>query len=100
AERGTRNSRRRSLAGATLSALFRVPTAAFRVDRAPPAIVRLRDASAPRWVALVRSGVRTDPASWKDERHKRGLVAEQQAMRYLQSQGWVIAAHRFRVGHT
>src|SRR2546430_17198360 len=30
----------------------------------------------------------------------RSLVAEQQAMRYLQSQGWVIAAHRFRVGHT
>src|SRR5438034_2790116 len=47
-ERGTRNSRGRSLAGATLSALFRVPTSAFRVDRAPPAIVRLRDASAPR----------------------------------------------------
>jgi len=48
----------------------------------------------------VRSGVRSDPAAWKDERQKRGLAAEQQAMRYLQSQGWVIAAHRFRVGHT
>jgi len=48
----------------------------------------------------VRSGVRSDPAAWKDERQKRGLAAEQQAMRYLQSQGWVVAAHRFRVGHT
>ncbi len=48
----------------------------------------------------MRSGVRSDPAAWKDERQKRGLAAEQQAMRYLQSQGWVVAAHRFRVGHT
>ncbi len=48
----------------------------------------------------MRSGVRSDPAGWKDERQKRGLAAEQQAMRYLQSRGWVIAAHRFRVGHT
>ena len=48
----------------------------------------------------MRSGVRSDPSAWKDERQRRGLAAEQQAMRYLQSQGWVIAAHRFRVGHT
>lgn len=45
-------------------------------------------------------GLRSDPASWTDERHKRGLAAEEQAIRYLQSRGWEIAAHRFRVGHT
>jgi len=49
---------------------------------------------------LVKSGLRSDPSAWTDPRQKRGLAAEQQAMRYLQSQGWVIAAHRFRVGHT
>jgi putative endonuclease len=48
----------------------------------------------------VKSGLRTDPNSWIDQRHRRGLAAEQQAMRYLQSQGWLVAAHRFRVGHT
>jgi len=48
----------------------------------------------------VRSGIRTDPADWQDERHKRGLAGEEQAIRYLQSRGWTIVAHRFRVGHT
>jgi len=47
----------------------------------------------------VKSGLRSDPAEWKDERHKRGLAAEQQAIRYLLSCGWRIVAHRFRVGH-
>lgn len=45
-------------------------------------------------------GVRSDPASWTDERHKRGLAGEEQAIRYLLSRGWHIVAHRFRVGHT
>ncbi len=48
----------------------------------------------------MRSGLHSDPDQWTDERQKRGLAAEQQAMRYLQSRGWEIAAHRFRVGHT
>ena len=47
----------------------------------------------------MKSGLRSDPAEWKDERHKRGLAAEQQAIRYLLSCGWRIVAHRFRVGH-
>ena len=49
---------------------------------------------------LVNSGLRSDPAEWKDERHKRGLAGERQAMQYLLSQGWHVVAHRFRVGHT
>ncbi|PYP19976.1 MAG: YraN family protein [Gemmatimonadetes bacterium] len=48
----------------------------------------------------VRSGLRSDPAEWTDERHKRGLAGEQQAIQYLLSRGWHIVAHRFRVGHT
>ena len=47
----------------------------------------------------MKSGLRSDPAEWKDERHKRGLAAEQQAIPYLLSCGWRIVAHRFRVGH-
>src|SRR6266508_1186269 len=43
-------------------------------------------------------GVRSDPASWSDPRHKRGLAGEEQAMRFLQSRGWEVVAHRFRVG--
>lgn len=48
----------------------------------------------------MRSGVRSDPAEWQDERHKRGLAGEEQAIRYLLSRGCHIEAHRFRVGHT
>ena len=48
----------------------------------------------------MKSGVRSDPAAWQDERHKRGLDGEQQAIRYLLSRGSQIVAHRFRVGHT
>ncbi|MGH7529926.1 MAG: YraN family protein [Gemmatimonadales bacterium] len=48
---------------------------------------------------MSNGGVRSDPASWTDPRHQRGLAAEEQAMRYLQSAGWHIVAHRFRVGH-
>jgi putative endonuclease len=46
----------------------------------------------------VKTGIKTDPDQWTDERHRHGLAAENQAMRYLQSRGWEIAAHRFRVG--
>ena len=46
------------------------------------------------------NGVRTDPAAWTDDRHKRGLAGEKQAIQYLLARGWHIVAHRFRVGHT
>ena len=48
----------------------------------------------------MKTGLRSDPAVWTDERHKRGLAGEQQAIQYLLSRGWHIVAHRFRVGHT
>src|SRR3989442_13603996 len=51
-------------------------------------------------LALVKTSLRCDPAEWTDERHKRGLAGEQQAIPYLLSRGWHIVAHRFRVGHS
>jgi putative endonuclease len=48
----------------------------------------------------VKSGLRTDPSSWSDERHKRGIAGEERAIQYMQSRGWQVVAHRFRVGHT
>jgi Holliday junction resolvase-like predicted endonuclease len=45
-------------------------------------------------------GIRSDPAEWTDERQKRGLAGEEQAIRYLLSRGWSLVAHRFRVGRT
>jgi putative endonuclease len=46
----------------------------------------------------VKSGLRSDPTQWTDERHRRGLAGEEQAIRYLLSRGWALVAHRFRVG--
>lgn len=46
----------------------------------------------------MKSGLRSDPADWTDDRHKLGLEAEQQAIRYLLSRGWEVVAHRFRAG--
>src|SRR2546423_7765078 len=48
----------------------------------------------------MKSGLRTDPTQWTDDRHRRGLAGEEQAIRYLLSRGCTIVAHRFRVGHT
>jgi putative endonuclease len=45
-------------------------------------------------------GIRSDPAEWTDERQKRGLAGEEQAIRYLLSRGWSLVAHRFRMGRT
>jgi putative endonuclease len=44
------------------------------------------------------SGVRSNPDQWTDERHQRGLAGEERAIRYLQSRGWDVVAHRFRAG--
>lgn len=46
----------------------------------------------------MHSGLRSDPADWTDARHRHGLAAEEQALRYLQAGGWEIVAHRFRAG--
>src|SRR5256712_4137448 len=48
----------------------------------------------------MKTGLRSDPAEWTDDRHKRGLAGEEQAIQYLLARGWHIVAHRFRVGHT
>ena len=50
-------------------------------------------------LSRVTNGVRSDPTEWTDDRHKRGLAGEEQAIQYLWSRGWHILAHRFRVGH-
>jgi len=46
----------------------------------------------------VYRGLRSDPCDWTDERHKQGLAAEEQAIRFLASRGWIVLAHRWRVG--
>lgn len=45
-------------------------------------------------------GLRSNPADWTDPRHQQGLAAEEEAMRFLRSRGWVVLAHRWRVGRT
>lgn len=37
-------------------------------------------------------------ASWSDRRHLRGLRGEQLALAWLTAKGWLVEAHRFRVG--
>src|SRR2546425_12578375 len=49
---------------------------------------------------MERRGTRTDPSQWSDERSRRGIAGEEQAIRYRLSRGCTIVAHRFRVGHT
>src|SRR5437773_7200358 len=51
-----------------------------------------------RKFAGMRSGLRSDPATWTDARHKDGLAGEEQAIAYLKTKGWHVVAHRFRVG--
>ena len=37
-------------------------------------------------------------AEWQDERHRQGLIGEQEAMAYLTACGWEVEAHRFKLG--
>ena len=46
----------------------------------------------------MKSGLRSDPATWQDERQREGLAGELQAIQYLVTQGWFVIAHRWRVG--
>jgi len=46
----------------------------------------------------VNTGVKSDPNTWEDPRHRDGLAGELQAIQYLVSQGWFVIAHRWRVG--
>jgi putative endonuclease len=49
-------------------------------------------------VSRVHRGIRSDPSEWTDARQRRGLAAEEQAIRYLLSRSWSVVAHRFRSG--
>ena len=42
--------------------------------------------------------LKSDPATWSDPRHKMGAAGEEAAKGYLRSRGWLILAHRFRLG--
>lgn len=42
--------------------------------------------------------VKSNPADWSDERHRRGLAGEEEAKRYLTSLGYEVLEHRFRMG--
>jgi putative endonuclease len=42
--------------------------------------------------------LKSDPATWTDQRQLRGLHGEQVAMRYLTFAGWRVTDHRFRMG--
>lgn len=42
--------------------------------------------------------LKSDPAGWKDPRHKRGLRGEEEAKQYLRAAGWTVTDHRFRMG--
>ena len=46
----------------------------------------------------MNTGVKSDPNTWEDPRHREGLAGELQAIQYLVSQGWFVIAHRWRVG--
>lgn len=41
--------------------------------------------------------LKSDPATWKDPRHRAGAFAEQRAARLLEEAGWEILEQRFRI---
>jgi putative endonuclease len=43
--------------------------------------------------------IRTPIREWTDPRHLLGLDGEEEAIAFLNAAGWVVLAHRFRVGH-
>jgi len=44
----------------------------------------------------MRTGLKSDPGSWTDRRHREGVAGEQVAIAFLESRGWSVLAHRFR----
>jgi putative endonuclease len=42
--------------------------------------------------------LKSDPSTWNDYRHRRGVEGEKAAIRYLRAAGWHIVSHRFRMG--
>jgi putative endonuclease len=53
-----------------------------------------------RIVCPVHRGLHSNPADWTDPRHRQGLAAEEEAIRFLASRGWLVLEHRWRVGRT
>ena len=49
---------------------------------------------------MVPMGFRSDPAEWKDSRHRLGADGEGIAREFLEERGWSILAQRFRMGRT
>ena len=49
-------------------------------------------------IRLCAVPIKSDPASWKDPRHRRGLRGEEEAKQYLLANGWTVTDHRFRMG--
>ncbi len=60
------------------------------------ASIRLSFPQSPTHIARVP--LKSDPKTWTDPRHVRGLYGEQVAIRYLSFAGWAITDHRFRMG--
>jgi len=50
------------------------------------------------WAVASDVSIKSDPETWRDERHKRGLAGEGVAMRFLEARGWRVVSHRFRLG--
>ena len=42
--------------------------------------------------------VKSNPAHWRDPRHRWGLKGELVAMQFLERRGWQVLEHRFRMG--
>jgi len=42
--------------------------------------------------------IKSDPSTWTDIRHRRGLQGEELAKEYLEARGWQVLEHRFRMG--
>jgi putative endonuclease len=42
--------------------------------------------------------LKSNPDDWADPRHRRGAQGEETAAGFLESRGWEVLAHRFRMG--
>ena len=49
------------------------------------------------YVPILSPVIKSDPETWRDQRHRDGLAAEEQAKQLLIENGYVILEHRYRV---
>jgi putative endonuclease len=75
-----------------------VTTATGAQENAPARNNPIRSRARAAVGSHMASGIHSDPDQWRDPRQRLGLASEQQAIRFLQSRGWDIVAHRFRAG--